>query len=105
MNMLELSQTLLNRRPVERAKQSYIDDIEAMWKKGLLPLPNPGRKSWVAGFKVRNRLGSVSIDFVLVGPKKPSRFRPRYAQVEVIAKEVVTRGNTLVSFQEVVGYI
>lgn len=105
MNMLELSQTLLSRQPVETAKQSYIDDIEGMWKKGLLPIRNPGRKSWVAGFQVRNRLGSVWIDFILVGPKKPSRFRPRYAQVEVISEEVKVKDGKLFSYREVVGRI
>jgi hypothetical protein len=54
--------------------------VGKLWVDGVLPRP-VGETQWVVGYEVHyTHMSGLSLIPITVGPKKPSRFRIRYAR-------------------------
>jgi hypothetical protein len=94
---------LFQPRKMSTARETLMEDIAAMWRDGVLPyqLIHNG-KQWVCGFRVRKAWDSMSATPIVVGPKRPSRFRPHYA-MRALKSCSPARSNELGAFGEQAG--
>ncbi|MCZ8100600.1 MAG: hypothetical protein O9972_22155 [Burkholderiales bacterium] len=75
---------LLVDRDYRTAAEEIAEDVEALWRSGALPISLwPESRQWIAGWHVSWSPASRGAAPILVGPKPPSKFRPRYARSTV----------------------
>lgn len=60
-------------------------EVKAMWNEGLLPckLGPPACKQWIVGYRISKTFWTSHATAIMVGPKKPTKFRPHYGIGEI----------------------
>ena len=73
-----------NGRVFTEALSVATDKIKEMWDEGVLPHKIDHRKQWIVGYRVKHSMFGHGAFPIIVGPKKPSRFRDKYVAVDVL---------------------